>query len=307
MDSVDIEGELPPPAVGPKRENSFGVDAVKGVTKRLSGNFEFAARLLEKDTEAGNNKSKLENSLNNTVRSKSFKQKCLGCWGSVAMGVVVLLILGAMGRYAFAGRFAPHAHYEGMIEFHPPKATGKADLGNYDLGPLQREYLRAVEPGWLTDAEVDEGHVHTRVALLDSTLTGAKMDQVGSTEVVVDLDKLSQSMRSYLTWKQETCVSAPHVGVPVRAVQSQSTGTMLNPTVWKKGRETTEVTFRSPLGEIRLPEAPLTLEVDYISQWGAKGRRRNRKLLKDVEAVCVYAALHELGWEDGGPALRDDL
>lgn len=287
---------LPPPALSKKEANGMGVDAVKKLTKRLSGSFPGLADLLEHDPEAGNGKSKLENRLNSTVQSKTFKQRCAACWVSLSLAIGSLIILAVMGRYAFAGRLDKHSHLEGLLEFIPPRSED--DISNYDLGLQQKTSLQQSSIKIVETQDIQNGHVHVVLASSEGE---------GTMNVVVVLDKLSESMQSYLVLKkEEVCVSAPHVGVPVRAIYTKSTGTMLNPSIRYRSKQQTEITFDSPLHEITLL-APLALEVDYVSRWGPSWKR-NRMKLENLEAVCVFAAMQEPGWEDGTPnILREDL
>ena len=290
-----MESELPPPALSKKEANGMGVDAVTKLTKRLSGSFPGLADLLERDSEAGNGKSKLENRLNSTVQSKSFRQRCAACWVSVTLSLIGIVLLALMGRYAFAGQFHKHSHLEGLLEFIPPRS--ESEESSYDLAPQQKALLQRVDS--ISTEAIEEGHVHVVIASSEGD---------GKMNVVVVLDKLSESMGSYLLLKSgEACVSAPHVGVPVKAIRTKSTGTMLNPSIRYKSKQQTEITFRSPLHEMTL-EAPLALEVDYVSRWGPSWKR-NRMKLENLEAVCVFAAMQEPGWEEDGAAnnLRDDL
>jgi len=280
----------------PKQEkrNSFGKATMK-LAKRASREFGFEKiqRILEPSLEAGDGKSKLEYSIEQKLSSKAFK-RTTGVLLFTVIGVVLLLVgVGYIGHQIIAGRFVRHNHSE-FMEFVPSN-------GSTSLGSLQVDFMKKSKPYRLVKKEeVECGDLTVPILFLGThskrMVEDERLNQEG-VMMMVRLDELDRSLTQYCQSIDCVCLSAPHIGVPVRIIYTPLTGMMINPAFTKIGRHISDAEYDSPLGEMKL-KLPLLLHMDYISSWGEKGKRRARKILTDSTAACVYAANLEFGEEN---------
>ena len=244
---------------------------------------------MSKDVSAGNGKSRAHNHMHDWWHSFRNRKRIKSVILTLPYGVVLFLVVWMVVRWSTwtSGHLILHLD-EGTVEFVPV-------AGDY-LSAYQTASLKEMAPyRAISEEELALGHAHVRVphpgvfpALDDSPSSRRRRGE----EVTVDLRVLQRALEEHCELMTCSCTSAPHLGVPLRAVHTKHTGMMLNPILVYTGTLVEGAHYSSVLGDYDGP-LPLEVRVDYIGPLLLEevNPRRKRTFLSGSVAACVYATV----------------
>ena len=292
--------------------------------------------LFRVDLSEGNSRFIITNMVTDYFKSPRFAKHMFRIGLFVCCLFLVLVLIPLLTTASFAGDFMKiHDHKDGVTYEFVPSDDAVNRLGlvqsrmlknrNYPFRSIKQDEFEVghidldTQSGYFNPPKSDsadsmnwfQSSVGGGESYTETSSTsgggGKKMD------IIVDLDKLENALEANCRnlksggggggddEKGCSCLSAPHIGIPVRAIYTKSTGMMANPTVDVVKRIINKrIEFTSPISEIKIDsgDVPHTIRVDYYTSWGSIDKiKKERKKLYGKEAACVYVTSIELDFK----------
>lgn len=272
------------------------------------------------DLSEGNNRYVIKNIITDYFRSPLFSKHMIKTGSLMCIVIAVFMLGGVLTAASFAGNFTKiHWHEDGsMYEFIPSDNAAnnlglvqsrmlndrhytfrEVDHGEFKVGHIDLD----MGSGYFVPPELSKNPSREWFSASDKTLD-KKMD------VIIGLDKLEKALENNCRNLKNSadpsnpgcsCISAPHIGIPVRAIYVKSVGMMVNPKVDVLKRMLNKrIEYSSAISEMKIDsgDVPQTVRVDYYSSWGpVSDIKKDRRILHGNEAACVYVTSIELDFK----------